>query len=86
MERGQWQRSDIGVELMYEIVITCLACGTVRSISHEASASLSDAEVLEKAGHTPDCPIKRDGSGAVQREAQRPGEPNVVLYSVVEVQ
>jgi len=71
---------------MYEIVITCLACGTIRSISHEASASLSDAEVLEKAGHTPDCPIARSGVASVQREAQRPGEPDIVLYSVVEVQ
>lgn len=69
---------------MYEIVITCLVCGAQRSISHLAEQpNFSDAEILEKAGHAPDCPLAQVGRGIVSK-TKRDGEPTITLYSISE--
>lgn len=72
--------------VMFEIVITCQACGAVHSISGLAQEEiLSDAEVLEKAKHSPICSIKRAGSGKVLQQPQRDDEPFVSFYSIEEL-
>lgn len=69
---------------MYEIVITCLVCGAVHSISHvEEQLALDDAEVLAQAKHSPDCVLLQSGNGKVQQET-REHEPFVVLYTIEE--
>jgi hypothetical protein len=68
---------------MEEIVITCNACETQRTIGHVEDSALSDIEVIEKAGHTPQCIFKGAMNVRVEREP-KPNEPNMSLYVVKE--
>ncbi len=68
---------------MEEIVITCNTCEAQKTISHVGDSTLSDADVIAQAGHTPQCKLRGATNVTVERES-RPDEPNVSLYTVKE--